>query len=94
MTQDLSMPILIGPQLAGQLPAGSTVELGDYLLEGMSRQYPLFAPSDWADIVPTDQLWVAATASRPEGAAAFDRWSDTRTPGSTLAFIPSALRDA
>lgn len=92
MTQDLSMPILIGPQLAAQLPAGSTEGLGEYLLEGMSRQYPLFAPADWADLVPTEQLWAGATVSRPEGGS---RWSDDlRAPGSSLAFAPHPQRDA
>jgi adenylate cyclase len=92
MTQDLSMPILIGPQLAAQLPSGTTEGLGDYLLEGMSRQYPLFAPADWADLVPTEQLWAGATASRPEGGS---RWSDDlRAPGSSLAFAPHPQRDA
>jgi adenylate cyclase len=92
MTQDLSMPILIGPQLAEKLPAGSTEGLGEYLLEGMSRQYALFAPSDWADLVPTEQLWAGATASRPEGGS---RWTDElRTPGSNSAFAPHPQRDA
>lgn len=86
------MPILIGPQLAAQLPAGSTEGLGEYLLEGMSRQYPLFAPADWADLVPTEQLWAGATVSRPEGGS---RWSDDlRAPGSSLAFAPHPQRDA
>lgn len=94
MTQDLSMPILIGPQLAGLLPAGSTEALGDYLLEGMSRQYALAAPADWADLVPTEQLWSAAAVSRPDAADGSDRWADSQLPGSPLAHARTPLRDA
>ena len=94
MTQDLSMPILIGPQLAGLLPAGSTEALGDYLLEGMSRQYALAAPADWAELVPTEQLWSAAATSRPDPTDADERWTDSHLPGSPLAHARTPLRDA
>lgn len=57
MTQDLSMPILIGPQLAAGLPQASLEGLGDYLLEGMSRQYALSAPADWASLLPAAPRW-------------------------------------
>jgi class 3 adenylate cyclase len=63
MTQDLSMPLLIGPQLAAQLPKQGTEHLGDYLLEGMTRQYAVYAPADWVDLVPSEQLWSRATTS-------------------------------
>ena len=63
MTQDLSMPLLIGPQLAAQLPKQGTEHLGDYLLEGMTRQYAVYAPADWVDLVPSEQLWSRASTS-------------------------------
>lgn len=93
MTQDLSMPVLIGPQLARRLQAGATESLGDYLLEGMSRQYTLFAPADWAELVPTEQLWVDTTSSRPPESVV-GRWPDTLASGSSLAYAPNPLRDA
>lgn len=72
MTQDLSIPLLMGPQLAAQLalrgPAADAEHLGDYLLEGMTRQYAVYAPADWADLVPADQLWAGASSSRPSAA--------------------------
>ena len=88
------MPILIGPQLASAVPSGSTEGLGEYLLEGMSRQYQLFVPADWAELVPTEQLWLGATASRPGGAVDSERWPDTRSPGPTLAYGPNPTRNA
>lgn len=66
MTLDLSIPILLGPQLASRLPASGTEPLGEYLLEGLSRQYSVHAPVGWADLVPTEPMWarsVSATAS-------------------------------
>lgn len=55
MTQDLSVPILVGPRLAATLPVADTVAQGEYLLEGLSRHSELFAPAAWAQ-------WVAAAA--------------------------------
>lgn len=63
MTQDLSMPVLIGPQLARALPGESSESLGDYLLEGLGRQYTLYAPVDWVDLVPSDQIWAGTLSS-------------------------------
>jgi adenylate cyclase len=75
MTLDLSMPILVGPQLAGRLPDSTTEPLGDYLLEGLSGPYALYAPTAWAELVPVDPLWMhAATATAGRGADS-DRWS-------------------
>lgn len=85
MTQDLSMPILIGPQLAGQLASGSTEALGDYLLEGMGRQFTLHAPGDWADLVPTEQLWTSHH-SEPLHFDDNGEWFDPTAPAATLAF--------
>lgn len=75
MTQDLSIPILVGPAMAHELPAEQTEALGDYLLEGMSLQYALYAPADWADLVPSEQLWAAAVSSRADDATG-DSWAD------------------
>lgn len=49
MTQDLSVPILVGPRLAASLPAEQTVSQGEYLLQGLSRHCELFAPAAWAE---------------------------------------------
>lgn len=96
MTLDLSMPILIGPQLAAQLPQGSTEPLGDYLLEGLSRQYALHAPTAWAELVPTEPLWIsAATATeRTADSGRWARWSDGGASASLQAQGLGRLRDA
>lgn len=49
MTQDLSVPILVGPRMAAALPAEQTVSQGEYLLQGLSRHCELFAPAAWAE---------------------------------------------
>lgn len=96
MTLDLSMPILIGPQLASQLPQGSTEPLGEYLLEGLSRQYALHAPTAWAELVPAEPLWAsAATAAEGGGESSkWAGWSDTGSPVSLRIQSAGNLRDA
>ena len=64
MTQDLSLPILIGPQLAAALPAGATVSQGEYLLEGLSRHSELHVPAAWADWAPAETVFPPATTLR------------------------------
>ncbi len=95
MTLDLSMPILIGPQLAMQLPQGSTEPLGEYLLEGLSRQYALHAPTAWAELVPTEPLW-AATASERGGNDNFkwSAWGDSGASAPLRIQAIGTLRDA
>lgn len=80
MTQDLSMPILIGPQLAGHLSSDSTESLGDYLLEGIGRQCAIHVPVDWAQLVPAEQLWGSVSSQRPSFDDSGD-WIDTATAG-------------
>lgn len=63
MTQDLSMPLLVGPRLAASLPPGSTESQGEYLLEGLARHYAVHVPIDWADLVPAGQIWDAAAST-------------------------------
>lgn len=99
MTQDLSMPILIGPQLARQLPQGHVESLGDYLLEGLSIQYTVFAPADWVDLAPTDQLWMRATSTRPlntegVGGEGADSWQALSPTVAGHPISPAPLRDA
>lgn len=97
MTLDLSMPILVGPQLAARLPSGSTEPLGEYLLEGLTRHYTLFAPTAWAELVPTDPNWVtAATASdrSSDGGSAWSRWAESTSVGQLRSGAPISLRDA
>lgn len=95
MTLDLSMPILIGPQLASQLPQGSTEPLGEYLLEGLARQYALHAPTAWAELVPTEPLW-AATATSPAGddSGRWAAWADGGASASSRFRTIGSLRDA
>ncbi len=93
MTLDLSTPILMGPELAARLPAEASEPLGDYLLEGLSRQYTLYAPKAWAELVPADPNWVStATSNRPTEPSDWSRWSDS---GPTGPFKPgTSLREA
>lgn len=96
MTLDLSMPILIGPQLATRLPQASTEPLGEYLLEGLSRQYALYAPTEWAALVPAEPMWVSAATGGERSGEAFP-WSSWPEGGNAahLTLGPSgSLRDA
>ena len=65
MTQDISFPILIGPQLARALPSDARERVGEYLLEGLTRHYSVFAPIGWAELVSSDLGW----SQRPPAAA-------------------------
>lgn len=97
MTVDLSIPILVGPQLASRLAHGSTEALGDYLLEGLSRHYSLYAPSAWAELVPIDPQWVSgATGVERQGEpSSWARWAEEKgSPGLSEAVIAKQLRDA
>jgi adenylate cyclase len=97
MTVDLSIPILMGPQLAQRLNADSTEPLGEYLLEGLSKHYSLFAPRAWAELAPADPQWAkAVTGVERQGEGSdWSRWVEQRasTPMSTTA-SPTQLRDA
>jgi hypothetical protein len=51
MTQDLSMPVLIGQQLAQALPADvERMPWATTCSKGWVKQYTLFAPADWVDL--------------------------------------------
>jgi adenylate cyclase len=43
MTADLAQPLLVGPGAAARLPAASLASLGEFLLEGLTRSYTLYA---------------------------------------------------
>lgn len=75
MTQDLSMPLLIGPQMARQLPQQSTEPLGDFLLEGLDSPRTLYGTADSAELVPPEDLWVSGPATGA-GDAADDPWPE------------------
>lgn len=96
MTLDLSMPILIGPRLASHLPADSTDSLGDYLLEGLSEQYTLHAPKAWAELVPTEPLWMrAATATdRNTEDSKWASWAESGNSAPLRTAARITLRDA
>ena len=86
MTADLSIPIVVGPHLAGLLGSDGIEPLGDYLLEGLGKHYQLFAPVGWADLVSVDANWAtsaAGTAERQVEAEALEwsRWGDAVRPG-------------
>jgi adenylate cyclase len=59
MTQELSMPLLIGPEMARHLPETSTEPLGEFLLEGLLSPYTLYSASDSAELVPPAELWAS-----------------------------------
>ena len=100
MTQDLSMPLLIGPQMARQLPQHSTEPLGDFLLEGLDSPYTLYGAADSADLVPPEDLWVSVPATGA-GDPADDPWPDGQSLQRRLAVVSAthpqtipSLRDA
>lgn len=88
MTRDLSLPILIGPQLASALPSGSTEPLGDYLLEGLAQHCTIHSPVGWADLVSPQMGWRPATDSDLEP----DPWSSVSIqlhPGRSMSAPPA-----
>lgn len=94
MTADLSMPILVGPQLAALLPSDGLEPLGEYLLEGLGKHYGLFAPVGWSDLVSVDPNWARSVAAAPgrqtEHADEWSRWSQPLRLGAT---VSGAVRD-
>lgn len=85
MTQDLSMPLLIGPQMAHQLPQQSTEPLGDFLLEGLGSPYTLYGAADSADLVPIEDIWVSMPAT-----GADESWPDGRPLTRRLAVVAAS----
>ena len=93
MTADLSMPIIVGPQLAALLSPEELESLGEYLLEGIGKHCALYAPVGWADLAATDSNWATSAvgkgARQPESGD-WSRWGEvaratalartTRTP--------------
>ncbi|MBI3154586.1 MAG: adenylate/guanylate cyclase domain-containing protein [Burkholderiales bacterium] len=63
LTADLSLPILVGPHLAAQLPASALVQVGDYLLEGVGRDVRVSGLAGWADLLATDSAWAASATA-------------------------------
>lgn len=98
MTLDLSIPILVGPNLASSLPAEAMEPLGEYLLEGLGRHYALYAPRSWGELVPTDPQWVrsaTAAADRLSEPSGWSHWADSSNPGPLQSGAASIhLRDA
>lgn len=92
MTQDLSVPILIGPRMASLLPADATVAQGDYLLEGLSRHCALFAPTAWPDWIPPETVWPRDAVRRDDDSAL--SVSPPPLPGAVALTARQALRDA
>lgn len=86
MTQDLSMPLLIGPQMARQLPQQSTEPLGDFLLEGLDSPYTLYGAADAAELVPPEDLWASLPATGA-GDPAEDPWPDRQSLTRRLAAL-------
>jgi adenylate cyclase len=101
MTVDLSMPIVVGPQLAALLPSAGLEPLGEYLLEGASRHYRLFAPAGWSELVAIDALWAQSASGSGEsqpGLGEWSRWAGAaRKASATLALpqpVPATRRRA
>ncbi|MDO8348230.1 MAG: CHASE2 domain-containing protein, partial [Rugosibacter sp.] len=82
MTTDLSMPILVGPQLAALLPSNGLEPLGEYLLEGMGKHYRLFAPAGWGELVTIDPNWASSAVATGERSVdpreEWSRWGQTQ----------------
>jgi len=93
MTADLSIPILLGPQLAARLGAAAVEPLGDYLLEGLSKHYSLFAPQAWAELVPEDPQWLE-TAIAGDSHADADDWAAAPPASRHTLGLNSEYRDA
>ena len=84
MTADLSMPIVLGPHLAAQLPRDGVEPLGEYLLEGLAKHYTLFAPAGWEELVSVDSDWASSavgTAERQNEQVEWSRWGEATRPG-------------
>ena len=104
MTQDLSMPLLIGPQMARQLPQNSTEPLGDFLLEGLDSPYTLYGAADAAELVPPEDLWASMPVNGDDTVDEASPADRLRTKGFALASAltgaasapatPQPLRDA
>jgi len=104
MTQDLSMPLLIGPQMARQLPQSSTEPLGDFLLEGLDSPYTLYGTADAAELVPPEDLWASMPVNGDDTVDEASPADRLRTKGFALASAltgaasshatPQPLRDA
>lgn len=75
MTAELSMPILIGPNLAGQLASSDLEPQGEYLLEGLAKHYQLYAPVGWSDLIAVDSNWATSAAGQSERQTDFSEWS-------------------
>ena len=98
MTADVSIPVLIGPQLAGLLPGDQMEVLGDYLLEGLGKHYRLFVPVGWSELTYVDSNWASSAVGDPgrvPDASEWSRWSENPTryesagpglPGALAAF--------
>ena len=82
MTQDLSLPILIGPHMAAALPANDTVAQGEYLIEGLSRHCELYAPTAWGEWVAPDAVWVRSAATSAGDAESGTTYAASRSLGS------------
>lgn len=68
MTQELSYPILVGPALAQSLAPDETESLGEYLLEGLTRHYAVFAATGWEPLLVSGLTWVPRPESPDEAA--------------------------
>lgn len=94
MTADLSIPILVGPQLAALLPAEHVEPIGDYLLEGLAKHYSLFALAGWRELAYVDSNWATSAVGdldKPLDTAGWSRWGKGVT---SLSAAASGVRGA
>ncbi len=78
MTADLSVPILIGPELKARLPATMVEPLGEYLLEGLGKPVGLATLADWSELVSVDSQWALSATSAGDMSSEAANWSQWR----------------
>jgi adenylate cyclase len=71
MTQDLSLPMLLGPKIAQELNPGDTEFVGEFLLEGLSKHYSVYSPVDWTSLLSSEMTWARPTEVSLDSEAPF-----------------------
>ncbi len=93
LTADLSLPILVGPRLAGQLPPAAVEPVGVYLLEEIGRDVSVSVLAGWAELVEIDPAWAASATATGDASDLPDTNPRPARPGrpSGAARLPAAV---